>query len=215
VESTMKIKLIIFFAFSFLIACQQKEEEGQSNNAGVFDNFPEGKTPEEIGDKLIARFIEKSPTMFTMDSTVGPFYNQIFYAEVCAWLGGLWFAKETENIKVANKLEEIFQPLFLPKNKALLPSPVHVDFNVFGALPLELYLQTKKEKYLDLGLPYADTQWTLPDSMSDSERAFHEQGYSWQTRLWIDDMFMITAVQAQAYSVKLISIVLRRKWCCT
>ena len=26
-----------------------------------------------------------------------------------------------------------------------------------------------------------------------------DQGYSWQTRLWIDDMFMITAVQSQAY----------------
>ncbi|HWA24392.1 MAG TPA: glycoside hydrolase family 88 protein, partial [Lacunisphaera sp.] len=28
---------------------------------------------------------------------------------------------------------------------------------------------------------------------------FHRQGYTWQTRLWIDDMFMITAVQAQAW----------------
>ncbi|MBE0655486.1 MAG: glycoside hydrolase family 88 protein, partial [Bacteroidales bacterium] len=70
---------------------------------------------------------------------------------------------------------------------------------VFGAIPLELYLQTNEEKYLELGLFYADTQWKLPDTATQEEKSWHDKGYTWQTRLWIDDMFMITSVQAQAY----------------
>ncbi|MCH5687660.1 glycoside hydrolase family 88 protein [Niabella sp. W65] len=31
------------------------------------------------------------------------------------------------------------------------------------------------------------------------KKAWADKGYSWQTRLWIDDMYMITIVQTQAY----------------
>ena len=60
-------------------------------------------------------------------------------------------------------------------------------------------MKTKQQKYLDLGLFYADTQWALPENAKPEEKAWADKGYSWQTRIWIDDMFMITAVQAQAY----------------
>ncbi len=33
----------------------------------------------------------------------------------------------------------------------------------------------------------------------NSWKGYMEKGYSWQTRMWIDDMFMITALQMQAY----------------
>src|SRR5690606_24722192 len=68
---------------------------------------------------------------------------------------------------------------------------------------LELYIQTANKKYLTLGLPYADSQWNLPTDSVLTERAmqYFNQGYSWQTRLWIDDMYMITMVQSQAYRV--------------
>jgi rhamnogalacturonyl hydrolase YesR len=74
-----------------------------------------------------------------------------------------------------------------------------VDNNVFGAVPLELYLQGKGKPYLKLGLFYADTQWQVPANAKPEEKAYADKGYTWQTRIWIDDMFMITAVQAQAY----------------
>ena len=32
-------------------------------------------------------------------------------------------------------------------------------------------------------------------------KKYADEGYSWQTRLWVDDMFMITDLQAQAYLV--------------
>jgi len=87
------------------------------------------------------------------------------------------------------------------EEKHLLPKPNHVDNNVFGALPLELYLQTGQDKYRELGLHYADTQWAIPENASSEQKAWYNDGYSWQTRIWIDDMFMITAVQSQAYRV--------------
>ena len=60
---------------------------------------------------------------------------------------------------------------------------------VFSAVPLELYIETRQQKYLDLGRRLADKQWdeTTPD------------GLTIQTRYWIDDMYMITIAQVQAY----------------
>ncbi len=70
---------------------------------------------------------------------------------------------------------------------------------MFGCLPLRFYNITKDKRYLDLGLPYADTQWELPANANEEERKWDKKGYSWQTRLWIDDMYMITIVQSEAY----------------
>ena len=75
----------------------------------------------------------------------------------------------------------------------------HVDYNMFGGLALKLYQITKDKRYLDMGMAYADTQWEVPANAKPAEKAWAEKGYSWQTRLWIDDMYMITSVQAEAY----------------
>ena len=77
----------------------------------------------------------------------------------------------------------------------------HVDLNMFGSLPLDMYRVTKDKKYLYLGLPYADSQWEVPANAKPKEKEWAEKGYSWQTRLWIDDMYMITIVQTHAYKV--------------
>lgn len=62
-------------------------------------------------------------------------------------------------------------------------------------------MQTQKQKYLDMGRYFADSQWEIPkgDDLSPESYAFYKHGLSWQTRMWIDDMFMITLVQTQAY----------------
>jgi rhamnogalacturonyl hydrolase YesR len=74
-----------------------------------------------------------------------------------------------------------------------------VDYYVFGALPLEIYKRKKEIRYRELGMKYADGQWTLPADATQTQKNWHNDGYSWQTRLWIDDMFMITALQANAW----------------
>jgi unsaturated rhamnogalacturonyl hydrolase len=160
-------------------------------------SWPDGSSPEEVGLRLAEKFLS-TPHMISRYATASEATGHIHYAETCTWLGSLWFADVTDNEDLLKKLEERFTPLF-GMEKNLLPPPIHVDNNVFGAVPLELYLQTGRKEYLEKGLFYADTQWTLPDSATVEEKEYAGRGYSWQTRIWIDDMFMITALQTQAY----------------
>jgi rhamnogalacturonyl hydrolase YesR len=56
-------------------------------------------------------------------------------------------------------------------------------------VPLEIYLQTKQQRYRTLGLSFADRQW---------ERTTAD-GITAEARYWIDDMYMIPALQVQAF----------------
>jgi unsaturated rhamnogalacturonyl hydrolase len=153
-------------------------------------HFPKGSTPEEIGLRVASRFV----------ASPHPRQNRIIYPEVCAWYGALTFAQLSKNQTLTEQLNQRLDKL-INEESPLLPPPNHVDFNVFGAIPLEHYLQTKRDNYLTLGKHYADTQWATPTGKDATPTGldYLAKGYTWQTRLWIDDMFMITAVQAQAY----------------
>lgn len=164
--------------------------------------FPPGSEPEEIGVKLVERYLNTPHSHWgNIDGkNKTPF---ITYPDVCAWLGAMWFTQATENEELFNRLIERFEPLFTTQKYLLpemRPKPHNVvDWYVFGAVPLYIYRKNHDSKYLELGLKYADGQWILPDVPRGDEKKWHDQGYSWQTRLWIDDMFMITDLQAQAY----------------
>lgn len=145
-----------------------------------FGGFPEGFGPQEIGNLVATRFL--STAHITDLGTV--------YSEVCAWIGALQFARRTSNSALIGKLASRFDNLYPTDNApALPPAGEHVDESVFGALPLELYIATKNERYRKLGLRYADAQWSKPD----------DAGLSHETRFWIDDMYMVTVLQLQAF----------------
>lgn len=165
---------------------------GCAGEPGVLGSFPQGSTPEEIGKELAYHFVCARHELYAG--------RYIHYAEVCTWSGALEFAQKTGDDKLLQLLIDRFEPLFNAE-KALLPPMNHVDYNMFGGLSLQLFQITGDERYRDLGLQYADSQWTLPENAKEQESLWAEQGYSWQTRLWIDDMYMITFVQDQAYKV--------------
>tara|TARA_R110002049_G_scaffold3795_5_gene27569 strand:+ start:38743 stop:39966 length:1224 start_codon:yes stop_codon:yes gene_type:complete len=179
------------------------ETENDTASYNLVD-FPKGQGPIEVGKKLTQRFVNVGYSFW------GNIYsnytaNHVTYPDACAWLGALWFADAVEDNLLYNAVVNKFEPLFTT-DKYLQPtlSPTasnKVDYYVFGAIPLQIYQKKKEDKYYDLGMTYADGQWTLPNSASQTEKDWHDQGFSWQTRLWIDDMFMITALQAQAYQV--------------
>ncbi|MDR2498106.1 MAG: glycoside hydrolase family 88 protein [Tannerellaceae bacterium] len=174
------------FAFALIIAlCLSSCSTGEA----YFD-FPKGSKPEEVGKKLSRHFIESDHYLI--------YSKWIHYAEVCTWLGALRFAEATGDTAIVNGLQSRFELLF-DAEQALLPQMYHVDLNMFGCLPLEFYLNNKDERYLELGMRYADTQWALPDTATDAHKSLADRGLTWQTRMWIDDMFMITIVQSQAY----------------
>jgi unsaturated rhamnogalacturonyl hydrolase len=170
-----------------------------SDRSGKYDltRWPSGSSPDEIGLRLSGRYLNTPNTQYgDIESDVKP--TQITYPDVCTWLGALRFAEATNSDTLFTRLKNRFDLLFGP-DSILLPAANHVDNCVFGAVPLEIYMKTKDKKYLDLGLLYADRQWQLPDSATAEQKAWAGRGYTWQTRIWIDDMFMITAVQTQAY----------------
>lgn len=161
-------------------------------------SFPKGKSPEEVGLALSRKFLATPHTRFGNPRPDKP-ATYITYPDVCAWLGSLWMAEVTGEKELLDSLADYFEPLF-GEEASWRPRTNHVDHNVFGSVPLEIYMNARKEqRFLDLGLRYADTQWECPDDAKDEQKAHAARGYSWQTRLWIDDMFMITTVQSQAY----------------
>ncbi len=171
-----------------------------------FQNLPKGATAQEVG-KLIAENFAARPHG-NQGRPKDPKF--IIYPEVCAWYGSLTFAQLTNDTDLTNRLIKRFDPLFTTAEAHLIPNPIHVDLSVFGAIPLEIYIQNKDTRYLALGQWAADTQWAAPNpnltanwkdqvSQNGDAATLLAQGFSPQTRYWIDDMYMINVLQTQAY----------------
>jgi unsaturated rhamnogalacturonyl hydrolase len=175
-RSSILLVLVNAIVLVFPLHAQKQEKE--------FRHWPAGKSPKEIG-KLVAEHLVVTP--HTNFGRPGP-PPQVTYPEVVSWYGALRFAQMSGDKDLEAKLIQRFQPLFGDEAN-LIPKPVHVDNTVFAAVPLEIYILTKQQKYLDLGKSFADKQWGDPTP----------EGLTPQTRYWIDDMYMVTIVQVQAY----------------
>ena len=167
---------VLLLTFLGTISCAFAQKE--------FRSWPAGSSPQEIGAKVANRFLQL-PHRLTTNQAEQPYID---YPESVAWYGALTFADLTENSELTSQLRKRFDPLFGDDAK-LIPIPKHVDLTVFGAVPLQIYIDTKQQKYLDLGKSMADRQWADPTP----------DGLTNQTRFWIDDMYMITLVEVQAY----------------
>ena len=145
-----------------------------------FSNWPAGRSPQEVGKRLATHFL----TMPHQGK------NTIVYSEVGTWYGALTFAQVTHDTDLRDQLIKKFDPLMPGGAEAdRIPKRDHVDDSIFGIVPLEIGMQTKDKKYLDFGLTFADRQWAQPTP----------DGLSQETRFWIDDMYMLTILQLEAY----------------
>src|ERR1700690_4187530 len=99
-----------------------------------FSNWPAGSSPQEVGKRVAEHFI---PTPHQGTGT-------IFYGEVATWYGALTFAQLTHDNYLRDRLIKKFEPL-MPggAEAAKIPMRHHVDDNIFGAVPLEIGMQTK------------------------------------------------------------------------
>lgn len=156
-------------------------------------NFSEKFLPQNIGNNISERFIQLNKHELYR----GKYIN---YQEVCVWVAALRYAQLTENKELEKRLTKRFD-FFFSTEKCLVPPPIHVDLTVFGTIPLKLYEITKDRRYFDMGIQYADTQWQLPEQATPEQKVWADKGFSWQTRLWVDDMYMITLLQSEAYRV--------------
>lgn len=164
--------------------------------SSYFDSWPQKASPLEIGKLVADRFIASPHPNFSRTTPA----THITYPEVCTWFGALLFSHNSGDKELLKKLIQRFEPLF-NEEANLVPVPDHVDYTVFGSVPLELYIQTKDGRYLEMGLEIADKQWGPPEGprVNEDSYKYYDRGLTWQTRMWIDDMFMITAVQSQAF----------------
>lgn len=108
------------------------------------------------------------------------------YQKVCTYYGALIFADAVNDKSITKRIEAGYEPFLKGKRK---PHKGHVDYNVFGIWPLEMYRQTKNEEYLKMGQWLADLEYENP----------REDGLTELTRFWVDDMYMVGSLQVQAY----------------
>ena len=148
------------------------------------NQWPAGQSPAEVG-KRVAENFEARKFQF-QDS---PQRRVVIYPEVCAWYGSLTFAQLTGDKDLRARLVKKFDLVNPPEGPSHISQQAHVDYRVFGVVPFELYLQTKDAKFLEVGKSLADKQWDNPT----------DDGITREARYWIDDMYMLPAVQVQAF----------------
>ena len=200
--------MLVFLVIVLMTSCSENKK-----SVDVFTDFPQGADPVAVGEVIANRFLmrthsntgswytaeqQKDTTLF--NNPVG----YIVYPDVCVWYGALLYAKGTKNEDLLKRLAERAAKVVYGDEMNLIPVANHVDNNVFGVIPLEIYLSNKDKRFLDLGLYMADEQFKTLSSeeyakLDEVHQKWVDQGLSWNTRMWIDDMYMITILQAQAY----------------
>lgn len=136
-----------------------------------FRDWPDGTDPGSVGRRLAEVF----------DDT--ELAGSKHYKEACAWYGALEVAGLLGEQVLLDSLVAKYQP-YANTWDELLAGAGHVDENVFGIVPLEIALQTSDATVLAEGLSIADHQQANIES---------------QKRFAIDDMFMITSLEVQAF----------------
>ena len=163
--------------------------------------------------RLAEQFLSTDPTLYKPAGYAGgKAYGGgevIHYATVSLWVNALDCARRMGDAALEARLVQAFAP-YCGERRDVMNDCRHVDLAIVGAVPLEIAILTGDERAKALGLRYADRQWEEPregldwgerwyDPIPLAERtAWWQKGYSPQTRLWIDDMYMITVLQTQA-----------------
>ena len=144
--------------------------------------WPPAARPDVVGRRVVENFLARP-----LDFETGG-KRTISNSEAMTWYGALVVAKLTGDTVLTRRLVERFEPLKAPNHPNVSLSH-HLDASIFGAVPLEIFMQTGDSACLRLGLGFADRQWANPTP----------RGFTSQARWWIDDMYMISLIQLQAY----------------
>src|SRR5438445_1275801 len=106
--------------------------------SSYFRKWPAGTSPQEIGKRVAENFVARK-----LEVEQGK-RQYVIYPEVCAWYGSLTVAQLTNDRDLKTRLIQKFDPLLTAGGaKNISPEP-HVDYRVFGVVPLEIYMQTSE-----------------------------------------------------------------------
>ena len=167
-----------------------------------------------VAKRLSELFLATSPDLYSPAGYKAPKAygggQLVHYSVVSLWVNALECARLAGDADLERRLVAAFDPAYGEK-KIWMNDYRHVDLSIIGAVPLEIAILTGDARAKKLGLMYADRQWEEPkDGMDWGDRWYDaiplaerhanwEKGFSPETRLWIDDMYMITFLQSQAY----------------
>ena len=179
--------------------------------------WPAGRDPRTVSRRITEQFLSADPLAYKPRGTdIAKHFkagygwgNSIFYATASLWVNALDNARAFGEKDLEERLVAKFRP-FLAERAEVLKPTYHVDYNVVGAVPLAVARLTGDAKAREVGLALADFQWSEPQKGSpplngnpryDEALRLWRDGYSGQTRLWIDDMYMINLLQTEAYKL--------------
>ena len=163
---------------AFLAGCQSHP------TPAAFTHWPAGAAPREVG-KRVAENILARPFEWQNN----PRRTLVIYPEACAWYGALTYAQLASDLGLQERLVARYDILRSGEGATKISFRDHVDDRVFGIVPLEIARQTGDAKLLATGRQLADAQWDHPTA----------DGITHEARYWIDDMYMIIALQVQAF----------------
>lgn len=146
-----------------------------------FQNWPTNCDPKTVGRNVAENFLKRK----IYRNSEG----YVVYPEVCTAFGALRFSAAAGEPALQQLLIDRYATVLSPEGRHQISTHRHVDFHVFGALPLEIYRLNGDTNRLELGRHMADDQWAdpLPD------------GTARESRYWVDDCFMVGLLQIQAY----------------
>jgi len=140
--------------------------------------------PVTISSRITENLLSRKEFMLYNSPQLKTFH----YAEACAAFGAIRIAGLLKDSVTIKRMASRYEPLL---DGVLLGPGVHVDVNVYGIVPMELYRYTHDGRFRKQGINLADEQWKNPQP----------DGLTNQTRYWIDDMYMIGSLQVEAYRI--------------
>ena len=108
------------------------------------------------------------------------------YPKACTYYGCLIFADVVHDSAIRAQLQNKYSPFLKGRHRV---HSGHVDFNVFGIWPFEIFRQTGDKNYLEIARRLADDEYK--NSGVNDLAAY--------TRFWVDDMYMVGSLQIQAF----------------
>lgn len=179
------LRLSVFASLAALLAlCGCQNPPSKSSTPAAFTDWPTGSSPSEVGKRVAENFVARQFQWQT-----DPKRRYVIYPEICAWYGGLEIAHLTGDADLQKRLAAKYDLLQLPENTKRISADDHVDYRIFGVIPLELGRLAKDAKLIAAGRHHADAQWEKPTA----------DGITHEARYWIDDMYMSPILQVQAF----------------
>ena len=107
----------------------------------AFEDWPKGAEPKEVGARIVKQFMSTEPEGYQAKGFTGGNYGggkYVVYSVASLWVNALEYASLIKDADLQRKLTSRLHPFYPGGAKQdKVTKPRHVDFNIFGAVPLE------------------------------------------------------------------------------